>query len=457
MFHAVDTSEASERSVFLFPDQTIDSSSSENTLESEINGEALIELDENAVRQLEEGGKRPPGIYIDVANQGGLSSLSVLVMYSINTEGSFHPILFKQCSATIKTHFRDKIRIKKKSGFFSSKIKIKRVLKVFTESDLHCSEILPAGLIPPKQGNILPLEVVEGRSDDAEVRTRSRQRNGSFIDSFRKAISKIHALRSDTSARSVFPNLDLGHYTFSVENRVRNPKIINQGPLKLCGPAAFIYLLASIDPEGFATVALNLITKGSAQYKNLSFIPHPDMIHQQPGSFRDNKGVTHVMDDADWLMMSALRDAENPFFWPGYDPKTNSGTAALTTHWELSSWLSNIDNVKEQRFSGSLSPDELNAAFDAGKRIVLLVVARQFIDGLSKEERKNTAQGFEGKMSAIFAPVFGDHFVVIDSHIQVSNAQDYTLTVWTWGDYREVTISRSEFEDTVKATFIITE
>lgn len=457
LFQALDTSGLEGRSIFQFPNEKIEIGSEFDILESEINGDSLIELDQEEVLKIDEGGVKSPGIYIEVANQGGISSLSILVMYSIDEEGGFHPIMFNQCSNTVNNHFRDKIRRKKKSGFFSSKIKIKRVLKVFSESTLNCGEIKTASSLLQGDNRVQKLKTVEAREESEIGVSTSSTRGGGFIDSFKKALAKIHELDQIPTSESKFPNLKLNHYSLSLELRVRQPKIINQGPFNLCGPAAFLYFLASTDPDAYATIAIDLILKGKASYGNLKFIPHPDMVNQHPGTFEDPnvEGLIHVMDAVDWLTMSALRYVENDFIWPGYNPKTNTGIGGLTTHWEMSSWLENIENVKENRVSGSLSFSEMNDAINAGKRMVFLIDAGKFINKMTKESSKNNSKGFEGKMSAVFAPIFGNHFVVLDSNIQRDSFQNYEFTIWTWGDYREITLSQSDFEDSVIATFII--
>ena len=70
----------------------------------------------------------------------------------------------------------------------------------------------------------------------------------------------------------------------------------------------------------------------------------------------------------------------------------------------------------------------------------------------------NTVQGKprgEDKISSIFAPIFGDHYVVIDSLVHESASQEYSFSVWTWGKYWDLKMPKSVFDDTVIDTFII--
>ena len=443
----VDTKEASGRNVFHIEGEA--STSEVNILEQETVADSFREVSSEELEQIDAGNKRLPGIYIETAHQAGLSVLNILIIYNIDVEGNYHPILYNQCSNTVTESFSHKIKKKKKSGFFSSKIKIKHIVKMASEITTECGEIKTIEELE-QQREVIPLTLVSERRN---TRSRSARPNG-FIENFKRALKRVQDFRDNPNLVSKFSQLDLGFYSFSVENRIQSPRRINQGPLNLCGPAAYLYLLAKNDPDGYAQVAIDLILNGKTSYNGLEFEAHPDMFNQVPMTYTIGN-TTHVMDAADWLTMSSLRYAQNSAFWFTYNPAKELGAAAMTTHWEMTSWVEDINNVKEETISGSTGVSKINDALNSGKQILVLIDVNRFLSGVTKEESKAQAQGFEEKMASLFSPLFGNHYVVIDSNIQLLGSSQYRFTIWTWGNYTEVTVNKSDFDDAIKKTFVI--
>jgi hypothetical protein len=153
----VDTAEASGRSMFHL--ESLSQESGTALLEQEIVEDSFREVSSEALKNIDEGGKRSPGIYIETAHQEGLSVLNILIIYSIDVDGNYQPILYNQCSNTITESFSHKIKKKKKSGFFSSKIKIKHIVKMASEITTECGEIKTIEELE-QQRQVIPLTVL---------------------------------------------------------------------------------------------------------------------------------------------------------------------------------------------------------------------------------------------------------------------------------------------------------
>lgn len=80
----------------------------------------------------------PPGFYIKTGGQAGIPSFNMMEMYLINKEGERIVVSRNLCSKSTYSFYKKKVRIRKSSGTFSSKIKIKTVIKGYTETLSGC-------------------------------------------------------------------------------------------------------------------------------------------------------------------------------------------------------------------------------------------------------------------------------------------------------------------------------
>lgn len=79
-----------------------------------------------------------PGFYIKTGGQAGIPSFNMMEMYLINKSGERVVISRNLCTKTTYSKYKKKVRIRKSSGTFSSKIKIKTVIKGYTETLSGC-------------------------------------------------------------------------------------------------------------------------------------------------------------------------------------------------------------------------------------------------------------------------------------------------------------------------------
>jgi hypothetical protein len=82
---------------------------------------------------------------------------------------------------------------------------------------------------------------------------------------------------------------------------IRNPDKVEQGKLFLCGPAAFFHIWLKHDPEAAANFATELYNTGASTIGSIEVKPDQDLVNNSSTGTKP----------ADWMMLSALRDAEN--------------------------------------------------------------------------------------------------------------------------------------------------
>jgi len=153
----VDTVEASNRTIFHLESDVIDANG--ELLETEVDGPSFREVSSEEIDAFDQGSPRPAGLYIETTFQDGISLLNLVVMYSIDQEGNYQPILYKQCSNTVTESFSHRIKKKKKSGLFSSKIKIKHIVKMASEITTECGDIQTIEDLE-QQRAVIPVQII---------------------------------------------------------------------------------------------------------------------------------------------------------------------------------------------------------------------------------------------------------------------------------------------------------
>jgi hypothetical protein len=207
-----------------------------------------------------------------------------------------------------------------------------------------------------------------------------------------------------------FPPLDRDRVGIDLLLRVGNPEIMNQNPVGLCGPLAFLYNFASDKPLDYANFALKLYENGSAKIGDMLIEPSKGCRNYSPPS---------SMSPADWLTAASLRDSEN--WWFDVDD-ADVGFSAGTSIDEIEKWFDRAgykDVESEDHLTRNLNESDLallNRYFGEGRRVVLRINSK-LLYGDTQSETTHRA----------------NHVVVLRSPIAYSSSTVF-LTVYTWGN-----------------------
>lgn len=287
-------------------------------------------------------------------------------------------------------------------------------------------------------------------SSEAKKDTRTKDELDKLESDKQKALKLIFQFRENPNQRKIpftdktyevtpkYENVSASQLANELIERVNDPGSHKQKSLKLCGPAAYSVVWSNYDPLGYVDAVIDLYQTGRFIYNDLEIEANPDTFNQE---------ISKDLASVDWMLFSAIRHSENTF---GYDPKENSGISAFTTHWEMSSWLENIDNVSEARTS-SPSIELINTAFKKGSTIVLLVDWNQ-LDDMKKKGKGGSKKS--KKPDSYINSVLGNHYIIVKSKIIIEDDKA-VFTVWTWGKEEEVSIEKSKFNYAVKDSFVV--
>jgi len=235
--------------------------------------------------------------------------------------------------------------------------------------------------------------------------------------------------------KKAFAHLSKPDFIRELRNRVNDPKLINQGHLDFCGPAAILHAMAKDSPLEYATFALDLFFSGKAAVRGWKVDVSHILDQNIPTSL--DPEVTSI-GACDWVTMAGVR--------------ANVGFGALTSvniqiqgalPFEIVSCFKSLgyQNVLNETYSTILwKADEKNLKqaselWSQGYRVVFCVNGNMFKDPTAQSLKPN-------------------HFCTLKSAVRIANS--VTCRVWQWGinDKEPTTAGSSIHVDLPKDQFI---
>lgn len=121
------------------------------------------------------------------------------------------------------------------------------------------------------------------------------------------ANSIVYQMINEFAARKgvgVFPLCDRKTVADQLRDRMAEPSKIFQGKSSLCGPASFLYVIATDKPHVYVKYIIDLYEQGEATIGNLRV---------KPGAACKNYKVERIQ-EIDWIGLASLRDSTNSVF-----------------------------------------------------------------------------------------------------------------------------------------------
>src|SRR5262249_22693218 len=127
-------------------------------------------------------------------------------------------------------------------------------------------------------------------------------------------------------------------FAFQLALRVREPRLINQGQVNLCGPNSLLIQFAKDHPLAYAQLALDLFQKGKGSLAGLEI----EAAHKIQAHYADH------LPEADYVVLGSLRNSGA--ILSDWGPVRNIGL--LTKPGVLCKWLieAGYTNVQDHTF-----------------------------------------------------------------------------------------------------------
>jgi hypothetical protein len=246
------------------------------------------------------------------------------------------------------------------------------------------------------------------------------------LSSIDDAVAIIETFRSST-ATSPWNSLERGKVADRLEEIVRNPRVITQGALNLCGPAAFFNIVAGRHPVAVAQAATALFDTGACDIGGLHIAPKSDLTSVSYSDVLAKMGSSPAP-QAEWMLLGALRNTTNVFWQPDWKGDPSQELAGLTRPEELASWFTATGFFAKVSDGGKWAsnpgiPNAENLSLAAGTDNAVLINTNLL-----------AATGQTTIDNSFILSSFPNHWVTLLSDVVADTTNKVVnVSFWTWG------------------------
>jgi hypothetical protein len=193
----------------------------------------------------------------------------------------------------------------------------------------------------------------------------------------------------------------------------KSPNLIDQGALGLCGEATFIRHIIQRDPVEFRTCATMLFYNGVGLIGDLKIDPDSDLLNANYGKIVSKRGNKYppIPPQADWMILSALRDSQNEFL--DYEGTPEEDFADGSDFSERVDWYK-----KSNRYTSVVGDKDTSL---------------NHVKTITKTTHNHISMRMDARM--IQPGNKGKHIISLESSITIDEANDkVTFDYWTWGN-----------------------
>ncbi|MER3432700.1 MAG: hypothetical protein C4288_04540 [Leptolyngbya sp. ERB_1_1] len=243
--------------------------------------------------------------------------------------------------------------------------------------------------------------------------------------SIEAAMSAINQFEQ-SSAAGVWACLDKATIVSEMRSRVADPFQVNQGGQPFCGPASVLFELVRKQPSRYVQICQNVFETGGFQGTK-----HWIRADQE---LRANVDRNLHMSQADWMVLSTLRESANLLFPVEPNaPDLIRNLAGMTKSWEIKGWIQELLGYSKTAyrqaflFSDVSAMNESIAAIQAGGVAMLLITA-------------------EGLLQDNPPPIpFPSHWVTLLGNFEV-NGDRINFDIYTWSQKLTVQTDANSFK-----------
>jgi hypothetical protein len=229
----------------------------------------------------------------------------------------------------------------------------------------------------------------------------------------------------------MWPFLDKATVVSDMRSRVSDPFQINQGQQPFCGPTSILFELVRKQPLRYVQICQNLFEVGYFQTKTKRIDTSERLRQSSKGNLR--------MGQADWMLLSTLRQAESLIFPVDPEaPKFVRDLSGMSFSWEMKGWVREVLGYSQANYVLAYKSKDLFALRDAANTVKLGGVAFALI----------TAKGLLGTASTTEAEAplaVPNHWVTLLGNVIIKDGR-VQFDVYTWGRKMSVNVDEASFE-----------
>ncbi|NJO17476.1 MAG: hypothetical protein HC877_17545 [Thioploca sp.] len=242
----------------------------------------------------------------------------------------------------------------------------------------------------------------------------------------------IYIYSEDYSKISAWPNLDTKAVLTRIKELRNDANLFNQGNIGLCTAASFFHHVIQKEPDEFELFAKHLLKYGTGYLGKFKVEAGSDLRRADYNGL-NTKYKGEMPPQADWMLISSLRDTENWIL--DYEGGPDEDKAIRTDGKELSEWYektgfyNNVIYSEETTEIRTINKTQIN-------HIALLIRASLF-------------PGYERKSG---------HVITLESSITIDETNNkVNFDYWTWGfPIQTLNTTLTTFQDNYLGVIIAT-
>jgi hypothetical protein len=235
-----------------------------------------------------------------------------------------------------------------------------------------------------------------------------------------------------SSAPGVWQFLDKAAIIADMRSRVQDPFQVNQGGQPFCGPAAVLFELVRKQPLRYVEICRSLFLVGGFQGTTQYIASTDDQRLNSRGNLQ--------MGQADWMVLSTLRQMENILFPVEPNaPDVIRNLSGMTKSWEMKGWVREILGYPNVDYNHAYLINDISAMNDAAEAIQAGGVAFALI----------TAEAMLEDQPPVIP--FPSHWIALLGNIAVQG-DPVTFDIYTWSRQMRLTMDAAFFKKYLWAT-----
>lgn len=215
--------------------------------------------------------------------------------------------------------------------------------------------------------------------------------------------------------------------------------------LNLCGPAALLVMAMGRDPVAVARYATELFDTGSGSIGNFTISASAELL---AADFADLSARGSIASQAEWMIMSAIRNATEAFWQPEWTGNPDQELAGMTRPEELADWMRQTGIWSSVTDEGKWAsnpgiPNATDIELYEGKDVAMLIHGN-----LLKEATIVDGDTPPKEQAWSIDQYFPNHWVVLLSGVvpQVSD-NSLSFSIWTYGGRLRLNAPQQVFID----------
>jgi len=265
----------------------------------------------------------------------------------------------------------------------------------------------------------------------SDISTGSQLPNHILVQQALSAIAEFEK----SNVPGVWPELEKRQIIAEMRSRLSNPFNVSQGAQPFCGPAAILFELVRTNPLYYVQICRNLFQIGGFHTQSGRWISPSSHLRESTGKLQ--------MPQADWMVLSTLRESENLIFpVEPNSPEIIRNIGGMTKSWEMAGWVREILGYREVKYHHAYLFGDVSALRRAADAVNAGGVAFALITAEGMLTNKPPVVAYPSHWVALLGDI-----VIQEANFSQGDRGRLGFDLYTWAKKMRVDLVQKSFEN----------